>query len=135
MRAFTDTSGIIALLDRSDKHHQDVVKLLQTIEFVVPISVLPEVDYMVTKYLGEQVSRVFLEDISNQKFSYLTLDNMDIKQTAKFMKMYADIPIGFVDASLAALADRHQIQNILTLDRRHFNLIRSQLFTHFNLLP
>ncbi|NBO32686.1 MAG: VapC toxin family PIN domain ribonuclease, partial [Cyanobacteria bacterium WB6_1B_304] len=93
MRALTDTSGIIALLDRSDKHHQDVVKLLQTIEFVVPISVLPEVDYMVTKYLGEQVSRVFLEDISNQKFSYLTLDNMDIKQTAKFMKMYADIPI------------------------------------------
>ncbi|XGB38727.1 MAG: PIN domain-containing protein [Cyanobacteria bacterium LVE1205-1] len=105
MRALTDTSGMIALLDRSDKHHQDVVKLLQTIEFVVPISVLPEVDYMVTKYLGEQVSRVFLEDISNQKFSYLTLDNMDIKQTAKFMKMYADIPIGFVDASLAALAD------------------------------
>lgn len=135
MKILADTSGVIALLDRCDRHHADVAKLIRIAELVIPVTILPEVDYMVTKYLGESVARAFLSDIKSGAFSYLGLERMDIQTIIETMGQYADIPIGFVDASLAVLGDRHQIQNILTLDRRHFNVIQSRQFPYFALLP
>jgi uncharacterized protein len=40
-----------------------------------------------------------------------------------------------VDSSLLALAERHQIPRVLTLDRRHFWAVRPQGFGSFELLP
>ena len=51
------------------------------------------------------------------------------------MKRYQDLPLGFVDASLAILAEYHQIKQILTLDRRHFNLIQSERMNYLEILP
>jgi len=135
MKILADTSGVIALLDRRDRHHREVVSLVSQLQLVIPVSILPEVDYMATKYLGEQVSRAFFEDINSGAFTYLGMDTSDILKATEIMTIYADIPIGFVDASVASLADRHRIQNILTLDRRHFNIIQSTQFQNFNLLP
>jgi len=135
MKILADTSGVIALLDRSDRHHADVAKLVRIAELVVPVTILPEVDYMVTKYLGEQVARAFLADIRSGAFSYLGMDRLDIQPITEMMNQYADIPIGFVDASVAVLGDRHNIQSILTLDRRHFSIIKSNQFGYFGLLP
>jgi predicted nucleic acid-binding protein len=135
MKILADTSGIIALLNRKDRHHADVVRLVSLFELVVPVSILPEVDYMATKYLGERVSRAFFEDINSGAFTYLGMDASDISKATEIMTTYSDIPIGFVDASVASLADRHKIQNILTLDRRHFDIIQSNHFQYFNLLP
>ncbi len=135
MKMLADTSGIIALLNRKDRHHADVVRLISLFELVVPVAILPEVDYMATKYLGERVSRAFFEDINAGAFRYLGMDASDISNATEIMTVYSDIPIGFVDASVASLADHHKIQNILTLDRRHFDIIQSNQFQHFNLLP
>jgi predicted nucleic acid-binding protein len=135
MKTIADTSGIIALLDRTDKHHTAVVNLVNNVELIIPVTILAEVDYLATKYLGEFVARMFLEDLKTGAFIYLTTDIFDLEQTLTLMTRYSDIPIGFVDASIAALADRYSIQQILTLDRRHFHTIRSSSFKHFNLLP
>jgi predicted nucleic acid-binding protein len=135
MKLLADTSGVIALLNRSDRHHADVVSLVRLFELIVPASILPEVDYMATKYLGERVSRAFFEDINSGAFSYLAMDASDISKATEIMSTYSNVPIGFVDASLASLADRYRIQNILTLDRRHFGIIQSSQFQYFNLLP
>ncbi len=51
------------------------------------------------------------------------------------MEKYKDLPLGFVDASLVILAERHQIKRILTLDRRHFNLIQSAQVKYLEILP
>ncbi|AFY62380.1 type II toxin-antitoxin system VapC family toxin [Synechococcus sp. PCC 6312] len=135
MKMLADTSGVIALINRKDRHHADVVRLVSLFELVVPVSILPEVDYMVTKYLGERVSRAFFEDVNSGAFSYLGMDASDISKAIEVMRAYSDIPIGFVNASLASLADQHKIQNILTLDRRHFDIIQSNQFPYFALLP
>ncbi len=108
MKIIADTSGIIALLDSADKNHAAVVGIVRDSELLIPVTILAEVDYLVTKYLGESSSRVFLEDLKEGAFTYLSTDLFDIQQTLKFMTRYADIPIGFVDASIAALADRHK---------------------------
>ncbi len=51
------------------------------------------------------------------------------------MAGYSDIPIGFVDTSLVTLAESHNIHRILTLDRRHFNIIRPEGIDYLELLP
>jgi hypothetical protein len=38
-------------------------------------------------------------------------------------------------ASLIVLAERHQIKRILTLDRRHFNLLQSDRIDYLEVLP
>ncbi len=40
-----------------------------------------------------------------------------------------------MDASLIILAERHLIKRILTLDRRHFNLIQSDRMDYLEILP
>ncbi len=51
------------------------------------------------------------------------------------MARYQGVPLGLVDASLVALAERYQIQRILTLDRRHFSLIQPETMDYLELLP
>lgn len=130
-----DTSGIIALLDRDDRHHQSAVEAIKQHLVYVPVTVLPEVDYLATKYLGERVARAFLEDINQQKFSLLPFESVDLTKATPIMARYRDLPLGLVDASLLVLAERYSIDQILTLDRRHFNLIQSDKVTYLTILP
>lgn len=130
-----DTSGIIALLDRDDLHHQAAVKAIKEQKIYIPVTVLPEVDYLATKYLGERVARTFLEDINRDDFSLLPFELVDLKNVTPIMARYRDLPLGLVDASLLVLAERYSINQILTLDRRHFNLIQSDKVTYFTILP
>lgn len=135
IRVIADTGAIIALLDEDDKHHVAVVEIAQSFDLLIPVTVLPEVDYLVTKYLGEAVVRSFLDAMTEGEFIYLPIEIEEIKRTTEIMARYADIPIGFVDASLVALAESHNVHRILTLDRRHFNIIRPESIEYLELLP
>ncbi len=135
IRVIADTGAIIALLDEDDKHHTAVVEVAQSFDLLIPVTVLPEVDYLVTKYLGEAVVRSFLEAMTEGEFIYLPIEIEEIRRTTEIMARYSDIPIGFVDASLVALAESHNIHRILTLDRRHFNIIRPEGIEYLELLP
>ena len=135
IRVIADTGAIIALLDEDDKHHAAVVEVAQSFDLLVPVTVLPEVDYLVTKYLGEAVVRSFLEAMTEGEFIYLPIEIEEICRTTEIMARYSDIPIGFVDTSLVALAESHNIHRIVTLDSRHFNIIRPEGIEYLELLP
>lgn len=51
------------------------------------------------------------------------------------MAQYQDLNLGLADASVIATAERLRIQAILTLDERHFRVIRPNGFDHFILYP
>lgn len=134
-RVIADTSGIIAFLDKDDQYHSSAVNIVENHQIYIPITVLPEVDYLATKYLGERVARSFLEDLGDGYFDFLALELEAIGKITKLMELYKDLPLGFVDASLVILAERHQMKKILTLDRRHFNLIQSEQLKYLEILP
>lgn len=48
-----------------------------------------------------------------------------LEKSLKIMTRYQDLPLGLVDGSLLVMAERYFINQILTLDHRHFNLIQS----------
>jgi len=49
--------------------------------------------------------------------------------------VYADAAIGFVDASVVAIAERLGIRQVWTLDRRDFSLIRPKHVGAFDIVP
>jgi predicted nucleic acid-binding protein len=87
-RIIADTSGIIAFLDRDDHYHSSVVDIIKTHQIYIPVTVLPEVDYLATKYLGERVARSFLEDLADGYFNYLPTELNDINKATKIMERY-----------------------------------------------
>jgi predicted nucleic acid-binding protein len=135
MAILADTSGIIAMLDRDDRHHIAVVEVIQTDTVLVPTTILPEVDYLATKYLGERVARSFLEAVIRGEFTYLPVESIDLERGLAVMARYQGVPLGVVDASLVALAERLHISKILTLDRRHFSLVQPEGINYLELLP
>lgn len=59
----------------------------------------------------------------------------DWERIAQLIRQYAVFPLGTVDASVVALAERLNIQTIFTLDRRHFGAVRPAHAQAFELLP
>lgn len=83
-----DTSGIIALLDKSDRHHQSVLKIIQQEDILIPSIILSEVDYLATKYLGNKAFSSFLEDLFDGYFSYISIEIEDLKRADEIIKQY-----------------------------------------------
>jgi len=48
---------------------------------------------------------------------------------------YHDLPLGSVDASVVAAAERLGISTIATVDRRHFSVVRPAHVSAFELVP
>lgn len=59
----------------------------------------------------------------------------DVVRAAELMGIYRDAPLGFVDASIVAQAERLGIVSLLTTDRRHFSLVRPRHISSFRLEP
>jgi len=58
----------------------------------------------------------------------------DWLRIAELVATYRDMPLGTVDASVVATAERMSVREIATLDRRDLTVIRSAVGT-FDLLP
>lgn len=76
--------------------------------------------------------------ISSLASTTLQLENPiaeDYDRAAALMRQYADAKLDFVDAIIAAIAERLNITRILTLDQRDFRLIRPRHCEAFEILP
>lgn len=54
---------------------------------------------------------------------------------AELTGTYRDLPLGAVDASVVATAERLGVRQLATLDRRHFSVVRPRDLDAFDLLP
>jgi predicted nucleic acid-binding protein len=73
--------------------------------------------------------------VADGEFTIESLESEDVARAADLMAMYSDASIGFVDAAIAAAAERLGALTVLTTDRRHFSLIRPRHASGFRLVP
>jgi predicted nucleic acid-binding protein len=134
-----DTGGLVALGDRADRFHGLFSRFFRVEPrreaVIVPITVLPEVDYLVTQRAGPHVAADLVERIIGSELHVEHLVPDDFPRIVELMRQYADSNIGFVDASLVAVAERLNVRKILTLDRRHFGPIRPRHCPALEILP
>jgi uncharacterized protein len=125
LSVLADTSGILTLLDADHALH-DAAKAIAIEEAIlVPQPILAEVDYLGTKYFGARAMRVFLEDVLSGAYSFVTSDEDDLRRAVEIMSQYPDVPLGVVDSSVMAMAERLHCRRVLTLDRKHFGLVKA----------
>lgn len=129
-----DTGAIIAMLDRSERNHKNVLEYLGR-NLVLPVTLLAEIDYMASTQLGSHIARDFFKGLERGDLQLLEFDKLDLLHANEIMERYPNVPLGLADASVIALAERHSINDILTLDRRHFTLVKPRAKPYFNLLP
>lgn len=132
-----DTGILYALADRKDSWHERAAGFLSRFRgrLLVPVSVIPETCYLLNSYLGPASERAFVASLAAREVSVENLAPADLARAVELMETYADADIGFVDASLVAVAERLKISRLLTTDRRHFSLIRPAHCRAFTLLP
>jgi uncharacterized protein len=137
MTAILDTSFLFALTDLSDRNHDKVLSVAQTINepLVLPTVVLPEVCYLIASRLGHRVMRQFLSNLADNNIQLESLTPDDLKRVNEILEQYADSQLDFVDAAIVTIAERSNITRILTLDRRDFSLFRPKHCGYFELLP
>ena len=54
---------------------------------------------------------------------------------AELVVIYGDLPLGTTDASVIAIAERLNLTDVATLDRRHFTVVRPTHISTFTLVP
>lgn len=102
---------------------------------LLPVTVLPEITYLLGRRIGAAAELAFVRAVVAGEFAIEPLLDEDASRAADVMGVYHDTPLGFVDASVAAMAERLEIIALLTTDRRHFSLIRPRHASSFQLVP
>lgn len=137
MAAIIDTSAVLAALDRADPAHDHVVSAIavERSSIVLPVVVLPEVAFLLEKRHGAARAAAVMDRIVHGPWPITNLEPVDLQRAAELMARYAESRIGFVDATIAALAERLAIVSVYTLDRRDFTVVRPRHAPAFEVLP
>ncbi|MBN8637760.1 MAG: PIN domain-containing protein [Anaerolineae bacterium] len=135
MIAVADTSFVIAVFDIHDEFHEPSLAIYRSHQPIyLPQTTLAEIGYFLTKRYGNLTASFFLARFPNTRYRLIPLADEDVARTAEILQKYADTRVDFVDATIAAVAERLNITRVLTLDRRDFSLIRPKHIQQFELL-
>jgi len=120
-----DTGAIVALIDRSDRHHRRLTELYHEdpSRWVLPWAILPEVDYLVASYLGAPAEEAFLADLADGVFNVEWGRDTDLARAHALARQYRALKLGLVDGIVIAVAERMRAEAVATLDQRHFGAV------------
>jgi uncharacterized protein len=90
--------------------------------YLIPAGILAEVTYLTERRLGMSMLEGFVLDLEEGGFS-LECGEEDLPRVRELVRRYADLALGFADASVIACAERVSGGRVLTLDRCPFGAV------------
>lgn len=90
---------------------------------------------MLAAWVSTEVEAKFLDALAAGDFEVVDLTSADFTRMAELVRIYDDLPLGTTDASVIALAERLGVDEIATLDQRHFRVVRPGHVDALTLLP
>lgn len=132
-----DTSALLAFFDGSEPQHDAVQRLIEkeSDPLVVSPFVIAELDYLTAAHVGVREELRVLGELAGGAYVLPAFDATDLARATSVIERYQDQAIGVADASIVVLADRYATKRVLTLDHRHFNVLRPLSGGRFSLLP
>jgi uncharacterized protein len=137
MAAIADSGALYGLYNRRDRHHR-ALRAAITHEpgaILVPAAILSEVDYLLGAKLGVKAELDLLDDILAGAFTLEPFSLADLRRSRELIDQYSGLDIGLADAAVIAVAERVGTRRILTVDERHFRVVRAADGKPFTLLP
>jgi predicted nucleic acid-binding protein len=134
-RVLVDTGPLVAILSRSDEHHERCVEALR--ELPGPLfscwPVITEAAWLLREY--PRAVQQLLKGLGSGFVELLPLASLEAEGVAAVIKKYEDLRPQLADACLVYLANRDGIDTIFTLDRRDFGVYRSARKKVFRIVP
>lgn len=132
-----DTSGLLAALSPSQVAHRECAAVLSDARGPLLLSpfVLAELDHLVAKLVGLAGELALLDEVAREAYELVGFGSADVERARQIIERYADHEIGLADASLVVLSERFGTTDLLSLDERHFRILRGAEGTPFRLLP
>ena len=133
--AIVDTGPLIAAAHPLDPDHDRCVHFFRssTVHLIVPALVVAETLFFIGDRQGPIAEARFITRLPTSDVRTPHPD--DWPRIAELVHQYRDFPLGSVDASIVALAERLDTDTIVTLDQRHFSVVRPRHVAAFRLLP
>lgn len=132
-----DTSGLLALFNSREPRHHDARRVVEGADepLVVSPFVVAELDYLIATRIGVDAEVEVLTELAGGAYHLAQFHADDLRASARIIGRYRGQEIGATDASIVVLAAQHRTRSLLTLDHRHFNVIRPLEGGRFRLLP
>lgn len=132
-----DTSGLLAAIDKSQRHHRAAAAALRAASppRILSPFVLAELDYLLATRVSAAAQDRLLEQVESGVYRLESFDAADVGRARVVLEQYRDLELGIADASIVVLAERHATNDVLTLDERHFRALRDPRGRPFRLLP
>ncbi len=136
-RCLVDTGILYALADRDDSWHARARDCIDRYRgrLLVASPVIPEVCYLLGSYLGQAAELKFVGALRKRELLVEHFTDTDLSRIEELLRVYDDANIGFVDAANIAIAERLNIAEVATTDRRHFSAVKPKHCEAFTLLP
>jgi hypothetical protein len=129
-----DASALVALLDRSDAHHEACIEALEKItdQLVTVLPALTEAAHL----LGDSPRAVdaIFDMVDDDAIDVAPIESPDLKRMKALMRKYRDLPMDFTDAALVRVAEREKVNRILSFDA-HFDVYALPARIRFVRLP
>jgi predicted nucleic acid-binding protein len=135
-----DTGPLVAAAFSKDPDYHRCVELftglhLANRRMVLPAPIVAEVGYLLAAKAGARAEALFLRSLGDGDLVTVELTPADYTRMADLVEQYADLPLGTSDAAVIALAERLDVDEVATLDHRHFTVVRPRHVRAFTLLP
>jgi len=132
-----DTSGLLAYYNAAEPAHERVRAAVESANqpLIVSPFVIAELDYLLATRVGVTAELAVLGELASGAYELPALTAADISTCAQLVQRYRDQQIGVADASLVVLAKRFDTRTILTLDRRHFDVLKALNGKRFVVVP
>jgi len=131
-----DTSGLLAALDSAQRTHAAAAAALSAAAQPLLLSpfVLAELDYLLATRVGEPARTSLLAEVASGAYQLEPFSRIDTREALAVVQRHAALGVSLADASIVVLAGRHDLQDLLTLDERHFRTLTAN-GRPFRLLP
>ncbi len=132
-----DTGVLLAAADRDTADHSRCSAVLRDHagDLTVPAPVVPEMAWLIERRLGPLAEARFLRLVTTRRIEVVDLTRDDYARCVRLIEEYADLGLGFVDASMVSVAERLGIVRLATLNRRDFTVVRPRHAEAFDLVP
>lgn len=135
-----DTGPLVAAAIRRDPDYYRCTEMFTGLHLanrplIVPSPIIAEVGYLLARYGSAQIEAGFLRTVAEGSFVATELTSADYDRMADLVEQYSDLPLGTSDAAVIAVAERLDVDEVATLDLRHFTVVRPRHVKAFTLLP
>lgn len=136
-KTLVDSSFLYALFSVNDRNHSRALKYSQrtTDILMVPDVILPEVTFLFRRKAGASAVSAFLRAYLRMSIQNIMLTRRDVERCEAIMSHYRSAQLDFVDCAIMAFAERLDVFNIATFDRRDFSIVQPAHTDYFTLVP